>query len=1681
MTFRPKLIATTLLLCGAAALSVNAASYYNITGVSNGGMGMYPPFFSTQDIYLTQDAVPCTDVSWSMKIGTTTYRASGAGAVATCLGSETVTPENLYSLVKTYWADNNFAGNFSLGTDIDLGEISTTEGECTANHKPLPYVEMKTFEGNNHKISNLCYVSSSMTEPVGFFSSAKGGNVQNVNMDGVRIIVTGGSNDGADYYPAGSVAGTLDTLTFSNVKVSNISIEAPFAGGVAGLISNSTVTKVTATTNISISNSQPITTGYAGSEWVALNSPYSVFLGGIAGVSTRSNGTDHFTLDDDKVSATVQDKANGHLSALGGAVGMVFSSLDRYRKVSVVDGGTVADPVKSRISGGSAMGGVFGYVSILYQNNSPVTSDTGIVKLENISFTGELGGASSSDHIAVGGLVGRDSLLAFSKLEIVNSSANISFADELTTAGNYRYYAGGLIGYGNNCLSSDRKTDFLVIENSKSSGTMELAASDKATSGLHVTTFMGGVAGAACLAMEPRAFKENSSSVNIVSRVKTTGDSVSIGGMIGSMNVAGKAGVVLNNIEYSGKIAVEDSLGEVYVGGVVGQFREAYGGKTIGFKDVYVNSADNVIEYNAVASAKPAGAKVKGTRIGGLCAYCKEAGVIEKVGIRGGISVEGESKYVGDSLFVGGIMARFENASAPLVVQKSYTVGDIAVNATAATAKVGYLMGFGVVSATSSYTFRSNYHYAEGENVDAFGYFSETDTYGAGIADSWMDNPNMTYNIRNGVENPYADNALKNGTELAANMKVRNFAGILNDELAGTAEDPNVWCFDAGINGGLPYVTAKNAEPVTNDRTYMVYFFDEDEVTLIDKFNVKHGEASARPEDPVKEGKTFKGWDREDLLDAVTSPLTVYALFKVDSFKVEFCTEDDCPFFGYYTPDNMVPYGGTVDEPDLDAYANLLKKEGYNFVGWNDSSYATGVKSDVKIYPKYERALFDVVFVNEEGVSDSVRSFLFEDPIENLGVATKEPTVEYSYEFLKWVQTDDSEIPETMPAKDIYVKAGFKAVKNEFDVAFVNYDGTSIETQSVKYGEDASFPEYSLESEDWRFVGWSDSSIVGIEESKTISAKVKVRVQFKMGQDSVFHTEWIGYGYDMTGVNDMILDRDTLNGYEFKFKRWDALMGVVTGPMVVTAVYDSVRYEQTEVPESSSSAPVSSSSSYFVAEDLIDSVTIDTAGNAIRLVLTTKNVDPALKTAAHVIVSGEKGYTLEDVISDSLTSKAGTFTWEKHPLPMGKLNVEVLVFNDSTSDMYRDSVKVASTIDVKPLNWRMVSLSEVKQDKGWNRDADFFWWDEQNPIGDFWQYKVFEGGDVKALRGYWFGSYEGSSLMLDEPAAATDSVIEWELDSLFSGWNMVANPYGWYLELDTATAAKEDIHFWRWDDEDSQYKPTDVIGPYESVWAQAKKNTTWTVSAAPTFKKYGKSEASASQKVAALRKNAARKATAANWSMVAVLKGESGKTDSWNVLGAGSREESMGKAPVGMGKFVRLSIMDGKKKLAKSVKPFADEYEWNLKLSASENSDGELSFEGADALNQLGLSLLVTVDGKTQEVDGSRSIKVALTKTAKEATVRVVPAAKNIASRVNGFKVYQSAKGLQVGFNAPESLAGSTASYALVDVKGKVVSAGNFRASAGSNALNLTTPKSGLYFVQLKLGSQMASAKVLVK
>lgn len=1676
MKLRLSTIGATLLLLAGVASAVNGTGYYNLVTIGTIS-------------YLTQNDVPCSNAGNGKTITvnkqnyTVTSAMPGPGGTATvsygtgmwattgsCTASFRDTPENLYKILAEQVSSH---GSFYLGTDLDLGGVTeeTPEGECAVQHKPLPKVA--GFNGNGFSIKNLCYVSETMDAPVGFFSQLEEMQFNKVKINGAKIIIKGASADGKDYYPVGAFTGVIRMATLTDVSVSNVTIDAPFAGAVAGLIENSSIkTSLNVSENVVVRNSTKITGDAAGTGYQKIAAPYKVFLGGVAGVIVRTNDDPTLCKSSVKVQE-IKDLTVANESALGGVAGVLSASEDSFGNVNVE---------ATRISGGSAMGGLFGYVTFRVEGESTTDSD---IKMDKCSFKGEIADAYASERIYVGGIVGRDSAQGAASLIISNSQANLTLNDDVSIADTLRYSAGGILG-ANNCggNGSPDESSFLTVSGSSTTGSINLSADATKNPGVYVRANVGGIAGAACLAVSENSFANDSSSMKIkvdvhssLSDRRVIGgspamDTVSVGGLLGSADAGFAKNVTLQNLVFTGTIEVSDSLNVTHLGGVVGSFLETQGAKSISFKNVLLDNA-KLITYTAVEadpSQKNPQQQKQVASVGGLCGYCNNMNKTELVGVRGGIHVTGT--YSGDSLLVGGLFGSVYKAGsvAEFNIRNTYSIGDIIVDGTGDDNKkrVGYLVGSGIVY--GGFTMVSNIHYSEKENIQPFGAFYIDSDF-----TDWKENRNISYVVRNGDENQVSE--LNNGTYTAGEMQKNDFAVQLN-----IAAKEDAWAFEMGDFDNLPFFAGGDrlAAGYGFVVTFNGYDAKKKSFGILKIQRVPEGGSATAPELVLWEGHKSARWDKS--FDNITSNLTVNAVYDTLIFEVSFYGLNENSYEGdtLMTHNDKVLYGDKEYPPSYEqALDKFINRDGLEFKGWSTEPHSDVISieyeyvtKDLDFYPVYDTLSYVLTMLDEDGEKvGEPEQVKFGADISSLK-PYKAETDEAAYEFIGWTSGD----VKTMPAKNLTLIAEFKKTVKAYTVHFLDYNGTNLSDTLVSYGDRAVAPAvYTPKESGIRLVRWNDTSAV-IKGETSITADVEFKVTIKYGDED--KEMWIKNGVDMSTYEGFMVKptRKDSAGYQFEFDGWDKTFSTLTGPTTYVA-----RYKKIVPASSSSNAVVPPESSPSVTPEVATGVKamadpLEVSGNAIRVTYEIEIENPTIKTIVYVVLDDSVKYP----IADSLESETLADAWVLAPAPMGTHSVKVVVDNGIENETANaGEFTVASEITMTPKSWKMVSMAEAAGDlKDLASKTSIYWWDEQNPIGEYWQYRSFVGEDVEATRGFWYGTSVGKSIMLRE-GVATESFV-WNLDSLYSGWNMVSNPTGWMIDLEDVLNNKDVLQVRGWNAETGAYDPVTVLKPYEAVWVQVAHQTQVTVAATPFFGSEKKEE-TVVEKMTALRKGVARKASAKNWSVLAVLKDRNGKSDSWNMIGAGANVEILNKAPMGMGDYVRLAIMDGKNKLAKSVKAVADEYEWTMKLSAATGRDAELSFEGVDALNQAGLSMTVTINGKTQEVMAGTPVKVALTKNTSVATVRVAPAAAFASNKMSGFAVSQVSGGLQLGFDAPENMAGANASYALVSVNGKKIASGSFKATAGTNSLNLKVPQSGLYFIQLKVGSQMASAKVMVK
>ena len=522
----------------------------------------------------------------------------------------------------------------------------------------------------------------------------------------------------------------------------------------------------------------------------------------------------------------------------------------------------------------------------------------------------------------------------------------------------------------------------------------------------------------------------------------------------------------------------------------------------------------------------------------------------------------------------------------------------------------------------------------------------------------------------------------------------------------------------------------------------------------------------------------------------------------------------------------------------------------------------------------------------------------------------------------------------------------------------------------------------------------------------------------------------------------------------------------------VPVVYSS---SELPLPESSSSVEVPASSSVsevvVVPVPEIESHKIEWSGSMARLTFSASVDSLAGKVSASVRVTSGSATLVDTLLIDSVPGSVSGASVTFAVVSGDSVAYEIALQGDSVSALATGGAKEDRPVTDK--RWEMVSLADVDMNKLHLDDYHVLYhWDESLTLGDYMQYRAYSGSDkVVGTSGYWYGSYDGVALKRKPAAYVADAEIIWGVDSINSGWNMVANPYGWVVDL--SAIVDSGVEVWSWNDESGEYEIPTELKPYEAIWVKTSGPQTLRIPATPKFGSKG---------AKTLARRDALKKSSDGWTIRATLSDDNGKKDSWNMFGTSSRVSVSDEPPSGMGEYVSLSIVENGRALARSFRPAADEMEWTLRLSASSERTAYLRLDGVAEACASGNKVFVTVDGKTIEVKDGKAIPVKVGALKKTAVVRVAPQAKpEVEYAFKDVRVSRSGSAFDVQFVATNGLAGRTAKIDLLDVSGKVVASLSAVSSAGLNSVRFPVPKGGVYVLRIRSGSKVAAQKVLFR
>jgi len=298
-------------------------------------------------------------------------------------------------------------------------------------------------------------------------------------------------------------------------------------------------------------------------------------------------------------------------------------------------------------------------------------------------------------------------------------------------------------------------------------------------------------------------------------------------------------------------------------------------------------------------------------------------------------------------------------------------------------------------------------------------------------------------------------------------------------------------------------------------------------------------------DDMTYTGHTFKGWyDNENLTG---SPVT--AIGGAETGNKEYWAKWE---INQYTV-TVKPENGKADIIITQDYgtpitAPTLTREGYTFKGWDKEIPETMPAENITVKAQWEINPYTITFDTNGGSEIAPITQDYGTEI----TAPDNPTRK-GYTFKGW----DKEIPETMPAENITVKAQWEI--NQYTITFDTNGGSEIAPITQDYGTEITAPDNPTRK-GYTFKGWDK------EISETMPAEnITVKAQWEINQYTItFDTNGGSeiapitqdYGTEITAP-----DNPTRKGYTFK--GWDK---EIPETMPAENITITARWKDTEKP-----------------------------------------------------------------------------------------------------------------------------------------------------------------------------------------------------------------------------------------------------------------------------------------------------------------------------------------------------------------------------------------------------------------------------------------------------------------------------------------------------------------------------------
>ena len=236
--------------------------------------------------------------------------------------------------------------------------------------------------------------------------------------------------------------------------------------------------------------------------------------------------------------------------------------------------------------------------------------------------------------------------------------------------------------------------------------------------------------------------------------------------------------------------------------------------------------------------------------------------------------------------------------------------------------------------------------------------------------------------------------------------------------------------------------------PVWNTNKYTITF-DTNGGSEIAPITQDYGTEITAPANPTRKGYTFKGWDKEIPETMPAENMTVKAQWEINQYTITFDTNG-----GSEIAPITQDYGTKITAPDKPT------RKGYTFKGWDKEIPETMPAENMTVKAQWEINQYTIAFDINGGSEIAPITQDYGTEI----TAPDNPTRK-GYTFKGW----DKEIPKTMPADNITVKAQWKI--NQYTITFDTNGGSDIAPITQDYGTEITAPDNPTRK-GYTFKGW---------------------------------------------------------------------------------------------------------------------------------------------------------------------------------------------------------------------------------------------------------------------------------------------------------------------------------------------------------------------------------------------------------------------------------------------------------------------------------------------------------------------------------------------------------------------------------------------------------------------------------